>query len=936
MKYVIRDVEADGSAPVGGKARGLAALRPLGLSIPTWLALTSEAFYDSLTAAERDVLRAAQDAAAIRACVERARPDAQVQRELQQALAEMCPHGDPVAVRSSAMDEDGQKHSFAGLLESFLGVPPGEVIEKVAAVWRSGFSERVVAYRREQGLTRIPPAPAVLIQRMLQPDASGVAFGADPATGRTGVAIVAAVRGPGAQLVWGECEGETWQVEAGGRITCRRPPPKMGTGAGQHGADGEMLCQLPGASPHFQGGRLPPVLDDAQVLAVAELVWRTGEYRGVPQDIEWAIEGTCLHLLQARPITTLTLPGTRATGAGPRGADTATERRLRGAAPLIQQVRIWDNSNIGESYNGVTTPLTFSFARRAYEGVYRQFCRLLCVPDKVLARNDDIFPNMLGLIGGRVYYNLLNWYRALALLPGFSFNRRFMEQMMGVKEGLPEPVAARLTQAAWHERLGDGFRLAVSGCALVSHHFTLSARTRRFRRRLEEALGTGPRDLSRMSVDELGALYRDLERKLLSRWDAPLVNDFLAMIFFGVLRKTLDQWSPGAEEGLHNDLIGGEKEMISIEPAVRIREMARTALREPGLVRALGEDSLAGVSRAIEGAPKFREQFQAYLEKFGDRCLEELKLESLTLHDDPLMLARSVALMARRLEQPGNNEAVDRRSRAEERVAQALRWRPVRRLLFRWILRNTRARVRDRENLRFERTRLFARARQICLELGRRFHATGLLEDNRDVFYLEVQEILGFIEGTATCTDLRRLAALRKAEFDRYRRMPAPPGRFETRGPVSGDTGTCGKDPRMESTGATRRGLGCCPGIVRGRVRVVFEPQNATLQAGEILVAERTDPGWILLFPSAAGLIVERGSLLSHSAIVARELGIPAVISLPGVTGWLKDGDRVELDGGRGTVTRMDSRQEAAATGVVAGVGRWRCAEAGTDEPPGN
>jgi pyruvate,water dikinase len=103
--------------------------------------------------------------------------------------------------------------------------------------------------------------------------------------------------------------------------------------------------------------------------------------------------------------------------------------------------------------------------------------------------------------------------------------------------------------------------------------------------------------------------------------------------------------------------------------------------------------------------------------------------------------------------------------------------------------------------------------------------------------------------------------------------------------------------------------------VVRGTVRLVADPRNTTLEAGEILVAERTDPGWIMLFPSAAGLVVERGSLLSHAAIVARELGVPAVISLPGVTGWLKDGDCVELDGSRGTVTRLDPSREATADG---------------------
>jgi len=714
---------------------------------------------------------------------------------------------------------------------------------------------------------------------MVAADAAGIAFGADPATGRRGVAIVAAVRGLGACLASGECDGDTWQVDSHGGIS--RLPSDRHKEQAPRGANG--------AAP-------PSVLDDSQVRAVAELVWRTGEYFGVPQDIEWAIEGTHLHLLQARPITTL------GRTADPGGA-----------------VNIWDNSNIGESYNGVTTPLTFSFARRAYEEVYRQFCRLLRVPAPVLDQNDDIFRNMLGLIRGRVYYNLLNWYRALALLPGFAFNRRFMEQMMGVKEGLPESVAARLARATWRDRLRDGVHLVASGCAIVAHHFTLPTLTRRFRQRLDAALGTGPADLSGMRVDELAAHYRDMERRLLPHWDAPLVNDFLAMIFFGVLRKCIEKWCPDSDGSLQNDLIAGENEMISTEPAVRIRAMAQTALCDPAFVRALGEDAMTDISQAMDRIPQFREQFRAYLEKFGDRCVDELKLESLTLHDDPLVLARSVALMARRLEQQGNGPrrqtGFDRRRLSEERVGQALRWHPVRRLLFRSILRNTRARVRDRENLRFERTRLFGRARRICLLLGRRFHEMKLLDDPRDVFYLEVNEILGFIEGTATCTDLRKLAALRRVEFDRYRRMAAPPGRFETRGPVHYENALRSTLEAVEAAGESRVGLGCCPGVVRGTVRVVLDPRSTTLEAGEILVAARTDPGWIMLFPSAAGLVVERGSLLSHSAIVARELGIPAVISLPGVTGWLKDGDFVELDGNRGTVTRLDPSREATAHG---------------------
>jgi pyruvate,water dikinase len=106
-------------------------------------------------------------------------------------------------------------------------------------------------------------------------------------------------------------------------------------------------------------------------------------------------------------------------------------------------------------------------------------------------------------------------------------------------------------------------------------------------------------------------------------------------------------------------------------------------------------------------------------------------------------------------------------------------------------------------------------------------------------------------------------------------------------------------------TGDSVQGIGCCPGVIRAPVRVVTDPKDAVLQGGEILVAERTDPGWIMLFPACAGLLVERGSLLSHSAIVAREMGIPAIVSIPGVMRWVRDGDWVEMDGASGRARKI-------------------------------
>jgi pyruvate,water dikinase len=881
MKYIVHDQEADTAAPLGGKARALAALREADLPIPAWFAVLPQAFSDSLTPEEQ------------RPALANLHPSADVCAELTSALAVLCPDGAPVAVRSSASDEDGAQHSFAGQLDSFLFVSPDEVPGKVADVWRSGFSDRILAYRREHNLGLTPRPPAVLVQRMVRADAAGVAFGADPVSGRRRLAVVSAVLGLGTALVSGDADADTWHVDQDGSIVARTIADKRQAHRAAPGR-GEGFDTVP--VPAEQARQ--PALSDDQVRAVADLVRRTGRHFGRPQDIEWAIEGGKLFLLQSRPITSL------ARTADPDGV-----------------INVWDNSNIAESYNGVTTPLTFSFARAVYEEVYRQFCRILRVPETKIEASANVFRHMLGLIHGRVYYNLLNWYRLLTLLPGFQANRGFMEQMMGVKEALPEHLVRDLVPpTTWGARQIDRFRLLGSVLATVRNHFGINRQIRAFYRRLEDALGVGRPDLSPLRPDELVSYYRDIEMKLLTHWDAPLINDFFAMIFYGLLGKLSRSWCGDSAGTLQNDLLCGEGGMISAEPAARVRAMAELAAKHPELTAALCEKDLPGIRAAMVRVSAFRALYEEYLERFGDRCLEELKLESPTLFDDPLTLLRSIGQLARRLAESGGkvpvNPEAEMRRRAEERVASALRWHPLRRLVFAWVLRNARARVRDRENLRFERTRLFGRVRAIVLELGRKFYAADLIDHPRDVFYLEVEECLGYVSGTATTCDLRELVALRKAEFDRYQHLPPPADRFETHGAIHlGNTyqgkGTAAKAPEGDSL----KGLGCCPGVVRGPVRVITDPRNATLRTGDILVAERTDPGWIMLFPSASGLLVERGSLLSHSAIVAREMGIPAIVALTGVTRWLKDGEEVELDGSTGVVVRLGTAGKGTSDG---------------------
>jgi pyruvate,water dikinase len=384
-----------------------------------------------------------------------------------------------------------------------------------------------------------------------------------------------------------------------------------------------------------------------------------------------------------------------------------------------------------------------------------------------------------------------------------------------------------------------------------------------------------------------------MEAELLDRWDAPLVNDFLCMIAFGASRKLMQRWGGATGVEKHNAIMIGQGDIISAEPARRIAHMGQLASRDPQLAAALAD----GAPAALRNHPELTKEIDEYVAKFGDRCAEELKLESVTLAEDPQPLYAAIAAAARRPAAVSHD-----RSAPDEAL---ITGHPIKNVIATKVVSLAKARVRDRENLRFERTRIFGRARRLFLAMGRQLHGMNALDDPRDVFLLTTNELLGAIEGFGTTMDLKGLASVRRQEMTEHARHPDPPERIQFEGAAIFASAGAQADRAspVKSDNETHIGVGCSPGIVRARARVVRDPRTDALQPGEVLVARHTDPGWIALFANASAIAVERGSLLSHSAIVARELGIPCVVGVKGATQWIKSGDEIEVDGGAGTVT---------------------------------
>jgi phosphohistidine swiveling domain-containing protein len=811
---------------IGGKARNLLSLTLANFPVPPWFVITDK------------------------------------EENIQNAYHKLCPDNEKVAVRSSGIEEDNSNHSFAGQFDSFLFVNSEEISEKVDAVQRSAKSTHLTAYRKVSGDGAKTPLdiPAVIVQIMINPDAAGVVFTADPITGHRDTCIISAVLGTADKLVSGEVDADTWKVSHHGKIFEHKP---IG---------------------------MESVLTKSHVQMIVKTAKRIEQHFGRPQDIEWAIKEGELFILQSRPITALPEHDEHAPGEP-------------------GELGIWDNSNIVESYSGVTTPLTFSFALRAYEHVYRQFCRLMRVPKSRILKGNSTFKNMLGLIRGRIYYNLINWYRVLAMLPGFRINRSFMEQMMGVGEAMPDEVVSSVESEFSGGRFRDTLNLIGTLLGLIWNHATLGRRTLNFRHRLEQALEPPPVPLRKMTGKALSEYYERTEKKLLTQWDAPIVNDFFAMIYFGVLRSLCKRWCKDNSGILANELVRNTGGITSLEPVTRIRKMAELLRNDSALQKLLGDPSISTTDKVaqLDEFTKFADAFNSYLEKFGDRCLGELKLESIPITDDPKLLLQSITTISAQSSSPDSSSSCNTDANSEAHYESMSFFQ---RLVFKRVLKRARRHIRDRENLRLERTRVFGLVRRIMLGIGDRLVAENSIKEMRDVFYLELEEVTTAFNSTNTVPCYMEIIEERKAQFESWRSAESPPDRFETRGEPNNSSALNIKvpsQPKTDSQGPTLVGTGCCSGIVRGRVRLVTDPTNAKLRKGEILAARHTDPGWVMLFPLASALLVERGSLLSHSAIVAREMDLPAIVSLPSLTDWVSTGDLVEMNGTTGVVRKIKS-----------------------------
>ncbi len=868
---------ADADA-LGGKALHLGELASAGLPVPAWICLTTHATAPLVAAAMADVgvltdvradeLRARSVRALARITGSPLPP--QVQECLDAAMAEVLGGDARFAVRSSVVGEDSAEDSFAGQMDTLLHVPRDEVPRAIIDVVASAFSERAILYRQLRGVVTTPRV-AVLVQRMVEPRASGVLFTANPTSGDRGQLVIAAGLGLGEGIVGDLVESDTLFVDrATLAVTIRSIEPKrtrvvfdQGRRRGTH---------VVPVSPEIGDA---PAIADATVRALCELALRAEQHFGTPQDLEWAQDDAgALVLLQSRPITTL--------GQGERET-------------------ILDNANIVESYPGLSTPLTFSVARRLYGIIFTSTLRMAGMSEAVIARNHAMLENLIALVDGRIYYNIGHWYGLYELVPGLEALLPAMEKALGLRKRFtpprPEPTIGT--------RAGALPAQALLATALVRRFVTLEADVERCLTAFaSDIAAVRALDLDTVEPHELLDRIEAISAALGARYGVAPLNDLYAQQLYALSCNLLAAWLPDRPH-LQHALFCGETGMDSVAPVESALHVA-SLVRADADLRARFEaatDSHAAFGLLL-AHPVVGPATRAHVQAYADRVLEEMKLETPTLDDDPGFFVQTLRNFVRGERDVSTLVDHERqvRTAAERELRQALRRRPDRQALLGLVLGGARRSVRYRENLRLARAQAFGALKRLYRGLGGHLHRAGLIATPDAILWLTRDEVSDAVRGAAVTRGLDALVALRRREYEGFAdRTPAP--RIVRHGIVYARPFEGARAHGGVRDDGVLRGLGCSPGIARGPARIILDPSADLDVRGSVLVARTTDPGWVFLMVAAAGIVVEKGSLLSHTAIVGRELGIPTVVGVKDATSRLAEGARLEIDGAAGTVT---------------------------------
>ena len=788
------------------------------------------------------------------------------------------------AVRSNFSAEDGGEHSFAGQFLTRLNVKREKVEEAVQEVFASyagnlDYKEKANRGKEEycsqnQGKAELQEkeelqekaeqkkveqkkaeqrkvessVETVIIQEMLFPEKSGVLFTKNP-KGLLSEMVAVLGQGLGDKVVEDKENVLTYHYFPG---ECLYQEGKLRDNymGDEKDADLEKASRIRLENENFadskkdhRAGTL--VLTEKELKTLFTLGERIEQLFQKPMDIEFAIEGGKIYILQAREITTL---------------DTHLP------------IRILDNSNISESFPGICLPLSVSFAKEMYSGIFTSLGRRFL--GKKVSSYKELFQRMVGEFSGRMYYEISSWYDILRLLP---FSKKIIPVWQGMLGVSNEEISFSKKKPSFFLKCRIAF--------LFCYYFFVSQRKmKELDRFFQERYASYTKQVEdEEDVKALFSLFLKMKEDLLREWDITLMNDMVSFI---------------------STHLYGKKTAFSLETMKPVR--ALSALK--AVAGKYGLDS-----------EEYRRKKKSYISAYGDRIEGELKLETRTFRTNEELLDRWI-LDA--LETEKAEKDCEEPSRSEKSFERKQRKS--------FLYRIAESSCNNREISRLHRTRCFGLMRRIVDKIGEK--TIGF-----DVYYLSLEELEEMLfSGKDFSLKIAREKELRKA----YERLPVLSrvkllGKVD-RDPLEGEIRVLsyesfkgkgnkegigrdteegkGETERKEDGESTPRvffGRGVSKGIFRGEVLKIKSLQEIRVAEakGKILLSYSTDPGWFPYLNMAEGLITERGSLLSHSAILARELEKPAVVNIPNIMEELHSGDIVEIDGDLGICSVVKQKE---------------------------
>jgi phosphoenolpyruvate synthase/pyruvate phosphate dikinase len=852
----LREIDKTQVAVVGGKGANLGELARIdGIRVPAGFCVTTDAFRRVMAEApaieerlDRLSLLGPDDREAIRtlsAEIRRTVAGIAVPDDLAAAITRaVAGLGERAAyaVRSSATAEDSPAASFAGLQDTYLNVVgPAAILQHVSRCWASLFTERAVTYRLRNGFDHRTVHMAVVVQQMVFSRAAGVVFTADPVTGHRKVASVEAGFGLGEALVSGRLNGDVYQVRDGEIVAKAVATKQLAVHASPEGGTQEQAIE-----PALQE---QPALTDAQVVRLAQLGRRIEAHFGCPQDIEWCLVDDGFQIVQSRPITTLfPIPG----------VDDGTNHVYVSVGH--QQMMTDPMKPLGLSLWLLTTRAPMSEAGgRLFVDVTQGLASPASRTGLVegLGRSDPLIGDALQTILDRGDF--------IPSLPD--------EGGEPAPAGAPAPIETDP---------------AIVTDLIGRNQASVAALQRDIRTKSGSAL-----------FDFILADIQELRRLLFDPQSYQVIIAGMEATWW--LNDQLEEWL--GEKNAADKLTQSVPHNITSEMGLALLDVADVIRSHPDVVAFLhdvGDDGFPDELAKLEGGREARDAIQAWLDRYGMRCVGEIDITRPRWSERPSTLVPLIlgniknfepGAGERRFEQ-GRQEAWDK----EQELLERLRALPdgerkaeeAKRMIDR-----VRTFIGYREYPKYGMVRRYFVYKQALWDEAERLVHAGVLREQGDIFFLTFHELHDVVR---TNQADHELIGRRQDAFRSYQAL-TPPRVLTSDGEAI--AGTYRRDDLP--TGALV-GLPVSAGTVEGRARVILDMAQADLDPGDILVTTHTDPSWSPLFVAITGLVTEVGGLMTHGAVIAREYGLPAVVGVEHATQRIQDGQRIRVNGTEGYV----------------------------------